>query len=58
MGGGGDHMAVGQGIGVTACCDETGDVGNVRHQVRTHLIGDRPEFFKGGLPEDRRSSRR
>mmetsp|Transcript_109442 Transcript_109442/g.274134 ORF Transcript_109442/g.274134 Transcript_109442/m.274134 type:complete len:517 (+) Transcript_109442:95-1645(+) len=40
----GDHIAMREGRGVHACGDQAGDVRNVRHEQRAHLICDRAEL--------------
>ena len=46
MGGGGDDVSIRDGAFVDAGGDQTGDVGHVHHQHRTHAVGDLPELFK------------
>ena len=56
MGGGGDHMTVGNGVWMDTGSHQTGDVGHVRQQIGPHLIGNGPEGGKvdgagiGGIP--------
>ncbi len=55
---GGDDVAVGQRIGMQSGGDESGDMGNVGHQVSAHGIGDCPKFVEvdragiGGVAAD------
>ena len=46
MGGGGDHMTVGNGVWMDTGSHQTGDVGHVRQQIGPHLISNGPEGGK------------
>ena len=44
MGGGGDHVGVGEGGGMHACGNQTGDVGHVHHQDSADLVANFTEL--------------
>lgn len=44
MGGGGDEVAVGHGVGMDSGGDEAGDVGDIEHDEGADFVGDLAEF--------------
>ena len=42
VGGGGDHVGIGDGRGVYPRCHQTGDVCHIHHQIGARLVGDLP----------------
>ena len=51
-----DNVGIGNGVHVQSCCNQTGDVRHINHQVSANILGDFGKFVKPNLTRIRRSA--